>query len=243
MRGGVDERDFRPGLNGRVDRERLGIPDSDVVFGMTSSFIRRKGHMMAIEALARLRRRNLPARLMLACAGGDQEKVGRRAGELGIGDAVHFLGFRSDLPTAMSAADAGLFAALSSEGTCRVVLEWMALGRPVVATDVGCVRELLRDGAEGLIVPPENPAAMADAMERLVLDPDLRRDMGKTARVHALREYDRNAWTGRMVSVYRRALGLSVESASPGAAPPKAAARAGQPVAPAGEEGGGGRGR
>ena len=244
LRGGVDAREFRPGLNGRADREKFGIPDSDVVFGMNSSFIRLKGHMTALEALARLRRRGLPARLLPACAGGDQENVGRRAAEMGIGNAVHLLGFRSDLPTALSAADAGLFAARSSEGTCRAVLEWMALGRPVVATDVGCVRELLRDGAEGLIVPPENPAAMADAMERLILNPDLRRDMGRTARDRAEREYDRRAWTGRMVGVYRRALGLPAESADLGdAESPEAAALAGRHAAQAGGEGGRGRGR
>ena len=238
LRGGVDARDFRPGLNGRADREKFGIPDSDVVFGMNSSFIRLKGHMTALEALARLRRRGLPARILPACAGGDQEKVARRAAEMGIGDAVHLLGFRSDLPTALSAADAGLFAARSSEGTSRAVLEWMALGKPVVATDVGCVRELLRDGTEGLIVPPENPAALADAMERLVRNPERRRDMGRSARDRAEREYDRGAWTGRMVGVYRRALGLPAEPA--GGAPPEGMEGADPPAARAGEGGGGG---
>jgi glycosyltransferase involved in cell wall biosynthesis len=238
LRGGVDARDFRPGLNGRGDRERFGIPDSDVVFGMNSSFIRLKGHMTALEALARLRQRGLPARLLPACAGGDQQKVARRAAEMGIGDAVHLLGFRNDLPTALSAADAGLFAARSSEGTSRAVLEWMALGRPVVATDVGCVRELLRDGADGLIVPPENPAALADAMERLVRNPERLRDMGRSARDRAEREYDRRAWTGRMVGVYRRALGLPAEPAGDaGGAPPEGVDGADQPAAQAGRGG------
>ena len=88
-----------------------------------------------------------------------------------------------------------------------------------------------------MIVPPENPAAMADAMERLILNPDLRRDMGRTARDHAEREYDRHAWTGRMVGGYRRALGLPPEPA--GGAPPEGMDAADQPAA----QSGGGSGR
>ncbi|MFQ5693115.1 MAG: glycosyltransferase family 4 protein, partial [Nitrospinota bacterium] len=207
LRGGVDAREFRPEQEGRAIRARLGIAEGDVTFGMTSSFVPIKGHMTALEALAILRRRGLPARLLLASSGGDQDRVARHAAELDIADAVHFLGYRQDLPRALSAADVGLFAARRSEGTSRVVLEWMALGRPVVATDVGCVRELLGDGKEGLIVPLENTGALADAMERLVLDAALRRRLGAEARARAETEYDRQVWTARTEAIYREALG------------------------------------
>jgi glycosyltransferase involved in cell wall biosynthesis len=142
----------------------------------------------------------------MAGSGGDQDKVARRSAELEIADAVHFLGYRTDLPAALSAADAGLFASQSSEGTSRVVLEWMALGKPVAATDVGCVRELLTDGREGLIVPPEDPAALASAMERLATSADLRRQMGVAARDRAQSEFNRGVWTRKMVALYREAL-------------------------------------
>lgn len=215
LRGGVDARDFHPRLNGREVRDQLGISDSDVAFGMASSFASYKGHLTALEALASLRNRGLPARLLLASSGGIQDTVARRSAELEIADAVHFLGYRQDLSTALSAADVGLFAARQSEGTSRVVLEWMALGKPVVATDVGCVRELLSDGVEGLIVPSENPAALEAAMERLILSAALRRRMGSAARDHAEREYDRKAWTERMVAVYREALGRTARIQDP----------------------------
>ncbi len=207
MRGGVDTQDFRPGLNGRALRDQLGIAESDVTFGMASSFIPVKGHMTALEALAALRNRGLPAHILLACSGGDQDKIARRSAELEVESAVHFLGYQKDLPAALSAADVGLFAARQSEGTSRAVLEWMALGKPVVATDVGCVRELLDDGREGFIVPPEDPAALAEAMERMILAPGLRRRMGAAARDHAVNEYDRRVWTERTVAVYREAMG------------------------------------
>jgi glycosyltransferase involved in cell wall biosynthesis len=144
----------------------------------------------------------------MANSGGDQKKVALRANELGIDDAVHFLGFCKNLPAALSAADVGLFTARSSEGTSRAILEWMALGKPVVATDVGAVRELLENDIEGLIVPPENPAVLAETMERIFLDPDLRNRMGEASRKRAEAEYDRLVWTRKWVNLYRKALGL-----------------------------------
>ena len=220
LRGGVDTRVFRPGPDSHEIRAQFKIPDGEIVFGMSSRFIPLKGHMDAVDALARLRKdRGLPARLMMAGSGGDHEKVAVRAAELGIEDAVHFLGFRNDLPAALSAADAGLFAARSSEGTSRAVLEWMALGKPVVATDVGCVRELLEDGAEGLVVPPEDPSALAGAMERIVRNSDLRRQLGAASRARAESEYDRLVWTRKWVGVYRSVLGQTAAADDPGAAP------------------------
>lgn len=229
--GGVDARRFHPGLNGKELRAQLGLPDSDVSFGMASSFIPVKGHMTALEALAVLRGRGLSAHLLLAGSGGDQDKVARRSAELGVEGAVHFLGYRRDLPAALSAADVGLFAARQSEGTSRVVLEWMALGKPVVATDVGCVRDLLSSGEEGWIVPPDDPRALAGAMERLARAPGLRRRMGKAARDRAEREYDRRVWTERMTALYRGALDRRK--------PPAAARREGSAeTAPSRREGG-----
>jgi glycosyltransferase involved in cell wall biosynthesis len=204
--GGVDTGDFCPGRNGEKLREQLGIPETEITFGMASQFISIKGHMNALEAFAILLNRKIPAHLILAGFGGDQDKVARRAAELEIDHAVHFLGFRKDLPAALSTADVGLYTARSSEGTCRVVLEWMALGKAVTATDVGCVRELLADQKEGLLVPAENPVALADAMERLARSPDLRSRLGAAAREHAEREYGRGVWTEQMVAIYKRAL-------------------------------------
>ncbi len=206
LRGGVDTEEFCPGNNGYKVRQQLGISDSDVTFGMSSRFIPIKGHMNALEAFAILTKREVRAHLLLASFGEEQEKVARRATELEIDHAVHFLGFRKDLPATLSAADVGIYAANTSEGTCRVLLEWMALGKGVAATDVGCVRELLEDQKEGLIVPADNPVALADAMERLARSPDLRNRLGAAAREHAEREYSRRVWTKQMEAVYHEAL-------------------------------------
>lgn len=209
LRGGVDTREFRPDLERNTVRTQFKISEKDIVFGMSSSFIPLKGHMNALNALAQLRHdRGLSVHLLMAGSGGDQRKVALRAGELGISNAVHFLGFCKNLPAALSAADVGLFAARSSEGTSRVILEWMALGKPVVATDVGAVREILKNDTEGLIVPPENSSALADTMERILLDSDLRCRMGAASRKRAESEYDRLVWARKWVSLYRKASGL-----------------------------------
>lgn len=206
IRGGVDCRAFRPDLDGSALRKSLGLIPQDVAVGMAASFIPIKGHLLALEALALLRRRGLPVVYLLASSGGDEEKIRGRALEVGLSRWVHFLGYQEDLPSALAATDLGLFPSLQSEGTSRALLEFMAMGRPVVAAEVGCVRELLADGEEGLIVPPRDPEALAYAMEKLALDPEGRRRMGASCRRRAERDYSRDVMVSRMEALYRQIL-------------------------------------
>ena len=204
--GGVDGHAFRPDLDGNTLRRSLGIGPQDVAVGMAASFIPIKGHLLALEALDLVRRRGLAVVYLLTSSGGDEEKIKKRAQEMDLSQWVHFLGYQENLPSALAATDVGLFASHQSEGTSRALLEFMAMAKPVVATDVGCVRELLADGDEGMIVPPKDPEAMANALEKLVLDPEGRRQIGLAARRRAERDYSRDVMVDRVEALYHQVL-------------------------------------
>jgi len=108
---------------------------------------------------------------------------------LGVERRVRFLGIRADVADILRASDMFM---LSSrwEGNPLSVMEAMAAGLPVVSTAVGGVPELVREGATGLLVPPEDAGALAQAMQALVDDPARRRVMGAAARQHALTHFD-----------------------------------------------------
>ena len=143
-----------------------------------------KDHDTLLDAMSLLQRRGVPLRLRLAGTGPLEESLRARAKTLGIDDKVEFLGWRDDLAACPGAADIGVLST-HYEGFGLAVVEAMAAGRPVVATRVPSILELVDDGRQGLLVPPSDARAMADALEKLVARPDEARAMGEAGRARA----------------------------------------------------------
>jgi glycosyltransferase involved in cell wall biosynthesis len=104
-----------------------------------------------------------------------------QAGQLGLSSRVRFLGFRADVPRLLTQLSAVVIPS-RNEGTPLVLLEAMSAGVPVVASAVGGIQDVLRQGKEGLLVAPDDPAALADALCSLLLDPERMRSMGEAGR-------------------------------------------------------------
>jgi glycosyltransferase involved in cell wall biosynthesis len=127
------------------------------------------------------------------------------AERIGISDAVHWLGLRDDMPSLLDAADAFVLSS-AWEGMPLVVGEAMAMEKPVVATDVGGVRELIGDA--GVVVPPKDSAALEDAMLRVMRMPeDQRNALGKAARERIRQRFDINAKAQEWDAFYSHVLG------------------------------------
>ena len=137
-----------------------------------------KGQAVAIRAMAQLRRRGLPVALMLA--GDTPDAAAARAslesliGELGIQDAVKWLGIRQDVAALIASMDLIVMPSTYPESFGRSAIEAQAVGRPVVASRIGALAGLIQDGETGLLVPPNDPQALARAIERLIQEPALR---------------------------------------------------------------------
>jgi glycosyltransferase involved in cell wall biosynthesis len=169
---------------------------------------RAKGHDVLIEALPRIREAVPEAHLLLVGSdGGATEPLERRAAELGVREAVRFAGARGrgELPPIYRSA---AVCAVPSrfEAFPYVALEAMACGRPVIASKVGGLLEVIDDGNDGLLVAPESPAALAAAITRLLLDAAERRRLGRAARERVETAYTASTVAARMAEHYAEAI-------------------------------------
>lgn len=198
-------------------RTELGVAADAPVLAVVAQITPWKGQIDAIDALARVRETHPNAQLLIA---GEAKftfaatrfdniaylgQLELRVRELGLGEAVHFLGEREDVASVLAASDV-LLVPSWEEPFGRTIIEGMAMGLPVIATNVGGPNEILEDGTTGLLLPPKQPQAWADAALRLLADKRERELMGGLAREAALRSYTRAEHASRVVAVYRRLL-------------------------------------
>ncbi len=162
-------------------REALGIPAKDRVLVYVGNLEAVKGVAHLIDAMKRLVE---PPRLSIL--GDGSERKALEAQSSGLGERVTFHGWvdLEQVPTHLAAADLLVLPTLS-EGFPNVILEAMAAGLPVVVTNILGIPEIVDDGVNGLLVPPEDPAALAEAIEKLLGDPNLRERMGTANRAKA----------------------------------------------------------
>jgi glycosyltransferase involved in cell wall biosynthesis len=156
-----------------------------------------------IQALARVRGAEFSALIM--GDGRDRPVVEALIRDSGLTASVELAGDCDDVPDRLAQADIFVLAS-RSEGGPISILEAMAAGLPVVASDVGGVSEFVEDGETGLLVPPGDPAALAAAIERMLLDPELRRHLGAAGRRRALDRFDIGAQRRAHLELYAREL-------------------------------------
>ena len=183
----------------KIWRMKEGFRDDHLLYVYVARLSPPKDPFCLLRAFAIAVSQNDNLRLLFAGNGPLRSDVEERVKALGLNNYVRFLGVRTDIPEILAAADVFV---LSSrwEGNPLSVMEAMAAGKPVVATAVGGVPELVEEGVSGILVPPQNPEALAEAMIRLAQNSALRRKMGEAARRRAeerfgvermAREYER----------------------------------------------------
>jgi glycosyltransferase involved in cell wall biosynthesis len=187
IRNGVDLERFG-GIDRSEARRLLGLDPAALLVGTVGRLVPVKDHATLLHAVAHLASRGLCCDVVIAGEGPLRNATAALAGQLGLGSRVQLLGHRPDVERVLAALD--LFVLPSrSEGLSNTILEAMASRLPVVATRVGGAEELVDDGATGLLVPPAEPAALADALGRLLAAPARRQAMGAAARRRTEREF------------------------------------------------------
>ncbi|HVT78904.1 MAG TPA: glycosyltransferase [Acidimicrobiales bacterium] len=187
---GVDVAGFAPDARRRSGtRAHLGVDDATFVWLAAGRLEAQKDIPTLLRAFATHRGVHPATRLAIAGGGALEHELRAEADALGVGDAVAFLGVRSDIPDLMRAAD-GFVLSSAWEGLPNAVMEAMAAGLPVVSTIVGGVRELVDDPGTGTLVPAKDPVALAAAMNATVaLDADGRAALGARARAKIQRDW------------------------------------------------------
>ena len=173
----------------RMELRRLfGVPAETFVVGWIGRMTAIKRVPDVLLVFQRLLARGLDARLCLVGDGPDRERVERRAHELGISRSTLFIGYQRDVAPYYAFFDALLLPS-ANEGTPVVAIEALASGRPVVATRVGGVPDVVTDGADGYLVPVGDVESMAERLAQLAADAALRRTLGEAGRERVIRRY------------------------------------------------------
>lgn len=174
------------------------------VIGHVARLTAAKDQDVLLRAFARVHESLPAARLVMVGDGELRDRLVGLSADLGLGDSVLFLGFRSDVQRLLPMFDLFVLSSLE-EGLPISLLEAMAAGRPVAATAVGCIPELLSNGERGLVIPPRNPDRLADAILKLLLDESARARYGEAGKRHVESRFSLAEMINRYESLYRRA--------------------------------------
>jgi glycosyltransferase involved in cell wall biosynthesis len=199
---GVDLGRFAPETDGRRIREEFGIPPGAFLVSMIGVLRSWKRHDLFLEAIRLLRERGLPVRALVVGDGPRRERISAAIREMGLTETVAMTGYREDVPEILAAADALVLPSVRYEGVPQVILQAMAMARPVVASPVGGIPEVVHPEETGLLCPTGDAAAYAGALVRLAGDPRLRDRLGKAGRDLVLARYTVAAMCERTEEFY-----------------------------------------
>ncbi len=194
--------------DGAAVRASFGIGRSTPTVGTVAHFSREKGLDTLVRAWRDVTVRVPDARLILIGEGEEKQRLEREASAHVVSDSIIFAGFREDVADCISAFD--VFAQPSlSEGLGSSILMAMALGRPIVATDVGGIPELVTPDETGMLVPVGDPGLLAGAIVELLERPELRDRLSGAGRQRALEHYTVDAMVDGTLAAYERLPGAS----------------------------------
>ncbi len=189
-------------------RKELGIEPDDFIVTMASRLLYDKGVAEYVQAALIVRGSRSDVHLLLA----GERDVGNRDSVTGEDlqqwseeGSIKYVGYRDDMPALLAVSDVVVLPTYYPEGIPRVLIEAAAMSRPVVSTTIPGVAEIVEDGVNGILVPPRDADALAEAIENLLDDPELRAEYGRAGRLKAEREYDDREVAQRYVEEYRRA--------------------------------------
>jgi glycosyltransferase involved in cell wall biosynthesis len=189
-------------------RQQLGLSAEDLVIGTVGRLEPEKDHATLLEVFREALAGHPAARLLMVGGGSLESELRATAARLGIGDRTVFLGYRRDIPALLGAMDIFVLPSIR-EGLPISVIEAMAAGRPVVASNVGSLHTLVRDGQNGFLVPPQDRAGFVQAVRGLIASPELRRRVGAEGRRTVEASYSLSAAVAAYEQIYRMAAGNS----------------------------------
>ena len=205
---GVDIKEFHPGVGGDGVRERYRVARGEKLVLTVQRLFPRKGVQHFVKAAAVVRQACPEARFLVVGDGPERAGLEALGRELGLDPVLKFAGLvdNSQLPSVYAASDVFAFHTFH-EGLGIVLLEAIASGRPVVTTVAGGTTDIIREGENGLLVPPGDDRALADAMVRLLRSESEARALAARGREIAEREYDWDVIADRYLEIFQRVVG------------------------------------
>ena len=209
VRSGIDTALFSAAALAQREtiRREWKLAPEEIAVGVVGRLVPGKGHSLLLEALSRLRKaefqEDVPVvKCVFVGEGQERERLSRQAHALGLSDYVFFTGFRNDIPATLGALDVFTLPS-QSELLPLSIMEAMAAGLPVLATEVGSLTELIESEVSGLLTPPDDPEKLAVALRRLTADAALRAKLGACAAERAHTDFTLEAMARETIGAYR----------------------------------------
>ncbi len=199
---GVDTDFFSPGRNHTDLREELGLSTDTPLIGTLSVIRSWKGIDYLVMAMPYIVEKIPNARLVIAGDGIHRNTLEKTIKDTGVANLVYMLGFRKDVINVLSSLNVLVHPSYANEGVPQTVLQAMALEKPVVASDLPPLREVVRDGETGLTFPVKDPGAIADAVLRVLNDNELSKRLSEEARRLVVARYSMTSMLDRIEKLY-----------------------------------------
>ncbi len=198
---GLKEDDFLKSYDGNSKRRELGISDDAILIGSVARLAPEKGHIFCLEAF-RMLADKFPKVILLVVGGGPLRRdVEAKIDGLGLNNNVVMTGHRGDVLEIFASLDISLHTSMW-EGLPRTIIEAMFMGKPIIATKVGGIPELIEDGITGILIQPNDKEALVSAVATLINDKSLAKRFGDTARVHAKEKFGLGTMIKNMTDLY-----------------------------------------
>ena len=203
---GIDPEQFSPDKAAAVLREELKLSPDIPLVGTIAILRRKKGHHVLLNAITLVLEKIPEAVFIFAGDGPQKQNILNRISELGLLNKVVMLGLRKDIPDILKSIDVFVLPTLQ-EALGTSFLEAMAMGKPVIGTNVGGVGEVIKDGVNGYLVEPDNPVALADAIIKMFRDKEKAGQMGIEGRKIAKQDFSLEKMREGMFALYSSLLG------------------------------------
>ena len=207
---GLDVKAFAASADGTRFKKALGLPMNRPIIGMVGCLVVWKGHRVFIDACARVfTQTDAVAVIVGDTPDGDpafRRELEAMAKELGIEKRVWFAGHRSDVADAMAACDVIVHASTAPEPFGRVILEGMALGKVIIATDAGGPCEIIKNGSDGLLVESSSPKVLAERIISVLEDVNFKNILADGGQAKVEKKYSIGIHCDLILSVYEQLL-------------------------------------
>lgn len=200
---GADLARFHPGPPDLELKKRFGLPLNSPVITLVAVLRAQKRHELVIAAAAEVIQRFPQARFVFVGDGPGRDRVEQEIKNARLEAQILMTGYREDVPAILSFTDVGIISSVA-EGIPQFLFQIMAMGKPVIATAVGGIPEIVTSGVNGVLIPPEDPAALAQALVQALDDPETARRLGEAGRRLVEQEYTVEKMAEKVYRVYQQ---------------------------------------
>jgi len=200
---GADAGRFHPGPPDLELKKRMGLPIDSPVITLVAVLRAQKRHELVIAAAAEVIKVFPQARFIFVGDGPGRKRVEQEIKNAQLESHILMTGYREDIPAILSFTDLGIISSVA-EGIPQFLFQIMAMGKPVIATEVGGIPEIVTSGVNGVLIPPEDPAALAKALVQVLGDPESARRLGEEGRRLVEQEYTVEKMAEKVYRVYQQ---------------------------------------